>query len=118
MATNNDSTQIQKSLFHISSKMSKFGLSWKIKIILSLFSMFLIFEGLFGIQIGIINPAITFIWIGWWVVIVFVYLPFNAKNWCAICPIPILGQTFNKYAPLKWLQARKINKKIKHKATR
>ena len=98
--------------FDVSSIISKFDIFWKVKIFLLLFSLYLIFEGLFGIQIGILNPIITVIWIGWWIVIVLFYLPFNAKNWCSICPIPALGQIYNRYAPIQWLQSKKFNKKI------
>ena len=101
-----------KKNFSFSTILSNFAIFWKIKIILFIISIYLIFQGIFGSSIGILNPAITIIWIGWWVVIVLLYLPVNAKNWCAICPIPLTGQLYNRYAPLKWLYSRKFNKKL------
>ena len=101
-----------KKNFSFSTILSNFAIFWKIKIILFIISIYLIFQGIIGSYIGILNPAITIIWICCWVVIVLLYLPVNAKNWCAICPIPLTGQLYNRYAPLKWLHSRKFNKKL------
>ncbi|OLS20134.1 MAG: hypothetical protein HeimC3_41670 [Candidatus Heimdallarchaeota archaeon LC_3] len=67
----------------------------------------LIYYSFFGTNIGVANPAILLIWIGWWILIVFLFLPINARSWCAICPIPMVGTYYHRYK-------NKENKKKRH----
>jgi len=90
----------------------KVDLLFKIKVILFFFSIYIIIMSMFSTQIGYINPAIITVWIGWWLLISFIFLPINAKNWCSVCPIPLGGQLFYRYAPLKWIKSNKFNKKF------
>jgi hypothetical protein len=60
--------------------------------------LFLIYSSFFGTNIGIGNPSIILIWIGWWVLLVFLFLPFNAKSWCSICPIPVPSIYYHRYS--------------------
>ncbi|MFQ6090256.1 MAG: 4Fe-4S binding protein, partial [Candidatus Bipolaricaulia bacterium] len=42
--------------------------------------------------IGSHNFAIVFVWIVWWALLIAVLLPFGARFWCTICPLPSLGE--------------------------
>ncbi|MHA2364003.1 MAG: hypothetical protein ACXAC7_08585 [Candidatus Hodarchaeales archaeon] len=75
--------------------------------------IFIIISGLFGTNIGLLNPAIFLVWIGWWLALTIIFFPFNAKTWCSVCPIPLGGQLIHRYAPLNWLRNKKFPKRLK-----
>lgn len=58
-----------------------------------------ILSGLFGIPIGAKNFSIIFVWIVWWALLIILLVPLGARIWCAMCPIPSLGE---------WLQRKAI----------
>jgi hypothetical protein len=65
---------------------------------LALFYLFLI-TGLFGTPVGNRNIIIVFVWILWWVVLIAGLVPFGARFWCTMCPLPFFGD---------WLQRRAL----------
>ncbi len=71
--------------------------------VLMLFTLFFfviaILTGFFGTPAGSHNFGIIFVWIVWWALLMIVMVPFFARLWCTICPIP---------APGEWLQRRSL----------
>lgn len=65
---------------------------------LFMFYLFII-SGLFGTPIGNRNIIIVFVWILWWFALITVLVPFGARSWCTICPLPFFGD---------WLQRRAV----------
>lgn len=59
------------------------------------FFVIVIMTGLLGTPVGAKNFSIIFVWIIWWVALMIILVPFAARFWCTICPIP---------APGEWLQ--------------
>lgn len=59
------------------------------------FFVLILLAGFFGTPIGNHNFAIIFVWIVWWAVLIMFLIPFGARVWCTMCPIP---------APGEWLQ--------------
>ncbi|MFQ6091006.1 MAG: cupredoxin domain-containing protein, partial [Candidatus Bipolaricaulia bacterium] len=57
-----------------------------------LFFLVIILTALFGTPIGSHNFAIVFVWIVWWALLITILLPFGARFWCTICPLPALGE--------------------------
>lgn len=55
--------------------------------------------GILGSPVGSHNFAIIFVWIVWWGLLKFLFIPFGGRAWCAVCPLP---------APGEWLQRRAI----------
>lgn len=51
-----------------------------------------IMAGFLGTPIGAKNFAIIFVWIVWWALLIVVLVPFGARVWCAMCPIPAFGE--------------------------
>jgi len=51
-----------------------------------------ILSGIFGIPVGAKNFSIIFVWIVWWALLIVVLVPFGARVWCAMCPIPAFGE--------------------------
>ncbi|WP_202318671.1 4Fe-4S binding protein [Archaeoglobus neptunius] len=69
-------------------------------------SMFLliILTGLFGSVIGSENFSIAVTWILWFALVEFAIL-FAARAWCAVCPIPIVGEWLRRG---RFLGARRV----------
>jgi hypothetical protein len=65
---------------------------------LALFYLFLI-TAVFGTPVGNRNIIIVFVWILWWVVLIAGLVPFGARFWCTMCPLPFFGD---------WLQRRAL----------
>lgn len=53
--------------------------------------------GWIGSPVGNANLIIVLVWIFWWSLLMLVMVPFASRIWCAICPLPSLGE---------WLQRR------------
>lgn len=66
------------------------------------FFVVIIMAGLIGTPVGNRNFSIIFVWIVWWALLIVFMIPFGARIWCAMCPIP---------APGEWLQRRAIIRK-------
>lgn len=72
-----------------------------------------ILAGLIGTPVGSHNFSIVFVWIAWWAILILVAVPFFGRGWCAVCPIPLLGEWLQRGAVLsppdkkpKWLNLR------------
>lgn len=65
---------------------------------LAIFYLF-IFTGLFGNPMGNQNITIIFIWILWWFLLIAFMVPLGSRLWCAMCPLPAVGE---------WLQRKAI----------
>lgn len=63
------------------------------------FLLLFIIAGFWGSPIGNRNISVTFVWIFWWFLLISILLPFGARLWCLLCPIPFFGE---------WLQRRKL----------
>ena len=59
------------------------------------FHLFLI-AGLFGTPVGNANIIVIYVWILWWVVLIAVMVPFGARVWCTMCPLPFFGDLFQR----------------------
>lgn len=64
---------------------------------LLVFPCFIVFyliliAGFFGTPVGNKNIAIVFIWILWWFLLIAILVPFASRIWCAVCPLPFLGE--------------------------
>ena len=75
--------------------------------------LFAILAGLIGTPVGSHNFSIVFVWIAWWAILILVAVPFFGRGWCAVCPIPLLGEWLQRGAILsppdkrpKWLNLR------------
>lgn len=68
------------------------------------FFVLVILTGLIGTPVGSRNFSIIFVWIVWWALLIVFLIPFGARVWCTICPIP---------APGEWLQRLSIVRKGK-----
>jgi polyferredoxin len=75
--------------------------------------LFAITAGFVGTPVGSHNFSIVFVWIAWWAVLILVAVPFFGRGWCAICPIPVVGDWLQRGAVLdpatkmpKWLNLR------------
>lgn len=55
--------------------------------------------GFVGTPVGNRNGLIVFVWIFWWFALIAILLPFTARSWCGVCPLPLLGD---------WLQRRRL----------
>jgi polyferredoxin len=55
--------------------------------------------GLVGTPVGNRNGLVVFVWILWWFLLIAVLVPFAARSWCGVCPVPLLGD---------WLQRRRV----------
>ncbi|HEY3365072.1 MAG TPA: 4Fe-4S binding protein [Symbiobacteriaceae bacterium] len=53
--------------------------------------------GWIGSPVGNTNLIIVLVWIFWWSLLMLVLVPFASRIWCAMCPLPSLGE---------WLQRR------------
>lgn len=75
--------------------------------------IFAILAGLIGTPVGSHNFGIVFTWIVWWAILILVAVPFFGRGWCAVCPIPVVGDWLQRGALLepaektpKWLGLR------------
>ena len=75
--------------------------------------LFAIMAGILGTPVGNRNFSIVFVWIAWWAVLILVVVPFFGRGWCAVCPIPVVGDWLQRGAVLepaskknKWLNLR------------
>ena len=75
--------------------------------------IFAILAGSIGTRVGSHNFGIVFVWIAWWAVLILVAVPFFGRGWCAVCPIPVVGDWLQRGAILdpaahkpKWLNLR------------
>jgi polyferredoxin len=74
---------------------------------------FAILAGLIGTPVGSHNFSIVFVWIAWWAILILVAVPLFGRGWCAVCPIPVVGDWLQRGAVLepaaktpKWLNLR------------
>ncbi len=65
---------------------------------LIIFYLFIL-SALWGSPVGNRNIAVVFVWIFWWFVLKAVFVPFGARLWCMICPLP---------APAEWISRRTL----------
>lgn len=75
--------------------------------------VFAILAGFIGTPVGSHNFSIVFVWIAWWAILIMVAVPFFGRGWCAVCPIPVVGDWLQRGAVLepaaktpKWLNLR------------
>lgn len=75
--------------------------------------IFAILAGFVGTSVGSRNFNIVFVWIAWWAILILVLVPFFGRGWCAVCPIPLLGEWLQRGAILvppdkspRWLNLR------------
>jgi polyferredoxin len=75
--------------------------------------LFAIVAGFIGTPVGSHNFSIVFVWIAWWAVLILVAVPFFGRGWCAVCPIPVVGDWLQRGAVFepapktpKWLNLR------------
>ncbi|MCB1057257.1 MAG: 4Fe-4S binding protein [Acidobacteria bacterium] len=66
--------------------------------LLALLVLFLA-TGWWGTPVGNRNGLVVFVWILWWFLLIAVLVPFGARAWCGVCPIPTVGE---------WLQRRTL----------
>ena len=59
-----------------------------------------IFTALFGTSVGNSNFSIIFVWIVWWSLLIMFLVPIMGRYWCTICPIPALGEWFQRGKPV------------------
>ncbi len=63
--------------------------------------LFAIVAGFIGTPVGSHNFSIVFVWIAWWAVLILVAVPFFGRGWCAVCPIPVVGDWLQRGAVLE-----------------
>jgi len=75
--------------------------------------VFAILTGFIGTPVGSHNFSIVFVWIAWWAILILVAVPFFGRGWCAVCPIPVVGDWLQRGSVLdpapqtpKWLGLR------------
>lgn len=62
--------------------------------------VFAILAGFVGTPVGNQNFSIIFVWIAWWAILILVAVPFFGRGWCAVCPIPVVGDWLQRGAVL------------------
>ena len=80
------------------------------------FMIFFIVAGFWGSPIGNRNISITFVWILWWFLLISILLPFGARVWCLLCPVPFFGEWFQRrglLGPIKTIKSKR--RPMKHK---
>jgi polyferredoxin len=63
--------------------------------------LFAILAGFIGTPVGSHNFSVVFVWIAWWAVLILVAVPFFGRGWCAVCPIPVVGDWLQRGAVLE-----------------
>ncbi len=71
-----------------------------LQIVLLIGFVFTILAGLIGTPVGSHNFGIIFVWIAWWAILILILVPFLGRSWCAVCPIPLIGEWFQRGAIL------------------
>ncbi|MBI2183400.1 MAG: 4Fe-4S binding protein [Thaumarchaeota archaeon] len=51
-----------------------------------------IITGFFGTSFGPANFSTVFVWTLWWFALIGFMVPFGARTWCAMCPLPAFGE--------------------------
>jgi polyferredoxin len=59
-----------------------------------------ILAGLLGTPVGNANFAIVSVWIAWWALLIVLLVPIGGRAWCAMCPIPAIGEWTQRGAVL------------------
>ncbi|MFV2015477.1 MAG: 4Fe-4S binding protein, partial [Candidatus Heimdallarchaeota archaeon] len=62
--------------------------------------MLVIAAGFFGTTVGNANISIILVWIVWWSALIMFLVPVMGRYWCTICPIPMLGEWFQRGQPI------------------
>lgn len=62
------------------------------------FLVLAIMAGVWGTPIGAKNFSMIFVWVVWWSGLLLFFLPFAARAWCAICPLPAPGEWLSRRA--------------------
>ncbi len=70
------------------------------------FFVLAILTGFFGTPAGSHNFGIIFVWIVWWALLMIVLVPFFARLWCTVCPIPAPGEWLQRHAIIRRLPGR------------
>lgn len=52
----------------------------------------ILMSGVYGTVVGNHSFGIVFVWIVWWSLLMFLLLPFTARFWCGMCPLPTIGE--------------------------
>ena len=65
------------------------------------FFTIIILSGLFGTPVGNRNFSIIFVWIVWWALLIMALVPFGARAWCTMCPIPAVGEWVQRGAVIR-----------------
>ncbi|HBY97673.1 MAG: cupredoxin domain-containing protein [Ardenticatenaceae bacterium] len=68
------------------------------------FFVLVLLTAFFGTPVGNHNFAIIFVWIIWWALLIMFLIPFGARVWCTMCPIPAPGEWLQR---LSFVQRRK-----------
>lgn len=71
-----------------------------IMIVLLIGYLFAILAGLIGTQVGSHNFSTIVVWVGWWAALIMLITPLGGRAWCAVCPIPLVGEWFQRGAIL------------------
>lgn len=72
------------------------------------FFMLVILTGLIGTPVGNRNFSIIFVWIVWWAALIALMVPFGARIWCTMCPIPAPGEWLDHLAILRKGKEKKL----------
>jgi polyferredoxin len=59
----------------------------------------LVAGGFIGTPVGNRSGIVVAVWILWWFLLIAVLLPFGARAWCGVCPVPVVGD---------WVQRRRL----------
>ncbi len=62
--------------------------------------VFTILAGFLGTPVGSHNFGLIFVWIAWWALLILMIVPFFGRGWCAVCPIPLIGEWLQRGAIL------------------
>ena len=62
------------------------------------FFVLAILAGLFGTPVGNRNFGIIFVWVVWWALLIIILVPFFGRLWCAVCPLPAVGEWLQRGA--------------------
>lgn len=56
----------------------------------------LLTAGMAGTAVGSGNALVVLVWILWWILLIAVLVPLASRAWCGVCPIPFLGDWFQR----------------------
>ena len=57
-----------------------------------------ILAGLFGTKVGGRNIAVMLTWATWMSMLTLLLVPLGGRIWCLVCPLPVLGEYFQRWA--------------------